>query len=56
MLAFEIHVNGKRLCTAGIGEFGVLAANLIWVGSEPHKDGRKKFTKMDEHASIRVGG
>ncbi len=52
MLAFEIHVNGKRICTAGIGEPGVLSAILNWVGSEPRKGERK----ADEFASIRVGG
>jgi hypothetical protein len=56
MIAFEIYVNGKRLCTAGIGEVGVLAANLLWVGSEPQKGARNKTAKMDEYASIRVGG
>lgn len=52
MIAFEIHVNGKRICTAGIGEPGVLSAILNWVGSEPRKGTRK----ADEFASIRVGG
>ena len=52
MLAFEIHVNGKRVCTAGIGEPGVLSAILNWIGSEP----RKGAQKADESASIRVGG
>lgn len=56
MLAFEIHVNGKRICTAGIGEPGVLAANLTWVGSELRNGVRNKTSKMDEYASIRVGG
>ena len=52
MLAFEIHLNGKHICTAGIGEPGVLSAVLTWVGSKPRKD----VGKADEFASIRVGG
>jgi len=52
MLAFEIHMNGKRICIAGIGEPGVLSAILHWIGSAPRKGARK----ADEHASIRVGG
>lgn len=52
MLAFEIHLNGKRVCTAGIGEPGVMSAILNWVSSEPRKGARKP----DEFASIRVGG
>jgi hypothetical protein len=31
MLAFEIHVNGKKVCTAGIGEPGVLTTTVTWV-------------------------
>jgi len=52
MLAFEIHLNGKRLCTAGIGEPGALSAILTWVRGEP----RKEAKKTDDFASIRVGG
>jgi len=52
MLAFDIHVNGKRIGTAGIGEPGVLSAILNWIGSEPRKGARK----AGEFASIRVGG
>ena len=31
MLAFEVHLNGKRICTAGIGKPGVLTSILTWV-------------------------
>ena len=37
MLCFEIYCNGEKLCTAGIGEFGVLSAILTWVSHEPEK-------------------
>lgn len=31
MIAFEIHVNGQKLCTAGVDQaFGVLNAMLTW--------------------------
>jgi hypothetical protein len=30
--AFVIHVNGKRLCTAGAGPDGVLSVNVYWAG------------------------
>lgn len=30
MIAFEVHVNGQKLCTAGIGELGVLTAMVNW--------------------------
>jgi hypothetical protein len=31
MLAFEVTLNGKRLCSAGVGAEGVLTAILTWV-------------------------
>ena len=31
MLAFEVHLNGKKVCTAGIGEPGVLSSIITWV-------------------------
>ena len=39
MIAFEITINGKNVCTAGIGERGVLYTDLIstllWVKRNP---------------------
>jgi hypothetical protein len=32
MKAFVVFVNGERLCTAGIGDNGVLSAIVNWVG------------------------
>lgn len=37
MLCFEVYCNGEKLCTAGIGEFGVLTAILTWVSHDPEK-------------------
>lgn len=31
MTAFEISLNGTKLCTAGVGELGVLSAIVTWV-------------------------
>jgi hypothetical protein len=30
MIAFEIHLNGEKLCRAGIGDSGVLSAIVTW--------------------------
>lgn len=35
MKAFEIHLNGLHLFTAGIGENGVLSTVITWVGGSP---------------------
>ena len=39
MIAFEVHLNGKKLCTAGLGELGVLTSIVSWRGPQPLKDG-----------------
>lgn len=51
MLAFEVHVNGKRKCIAGIGEPGVLSIILTWVLGE--SDGRRRGRGR---VGLRVGG
>ena len=37
MICFEVRVNGKVLCTAGVGDLGVLTAILKWVKREPNE-------------------
>jgi hypothetical protein len=38
MIAFEVAVNGERLCTAGVGDEGVLTVMLTFVGSRQELD------------------
>lgn len=54
MIAFEVTVNGQRVCTAGIDEWGVLTAILSWVRrrSEQSEDG----SKVEEELTLDVGG
>lgn len=48
MRAFEIYRNGRKVCTAGIAEAGVVTSCVTWVlGSSP---------KEAEHLDFRVGG
>lgn len=30
MICFEVFINGEKRCVAGVGEFGVLNANIVW--------------------------
>ena len=46
MLAFNVHLNNERLCTAGVGEDGVLTAILSWV----------KRKDEDEQCDFEVAG
>jgi hypothetical protein len=38
MRAFNVSLNGKNLCLAGVGERGVLSAVLSWVAGEQGED------------------
>ena len=35
MVCFEVHINGVTVCTAGVGDLGVLSAILTWVKRDP---------------------
>jgi hypothetical protein len=37
MVAFGIYLNGAHMCTAGIGELGVLTACVTWSGHRVEK-------------------
>ena len=37
MQAFQIHLNGKKLCVAGVGERGVLSGMVTCVAGSPSK-------------------
>ena len=52
MLAFVYYVNGKKLCTAGIGGPGVVATHVDLVRSVASKSGKKAM----EDLSLHVGG
>lgn len=47
--AFVVSVNGKKLCTAGVGPDGVLQTSVVWVGGGPIRTAEGKF-------SFHVGG
>ena len=51
MLAFEIYINGKKRCTAGIRGPCVLTAALCWVLREPKSGPRKR-----KELNLGVGG
>ena len=62
MKSFVVSVNGRRICTAGIGPNGVLSAILSWVGGGSRRaaEGRLTFhvagldSRTDEHADWAV--
>jgi hypothetical protein len=60
MLCFEVYRNGEKLCTAGVGDFGVLSAILNWVSHHPEKLARWAAEGIPEvpptHLEFTVGG
>lgn len=57
MICFEVHINGMRVCTAGVGEFGVLTSTLGWARIHPARR-PQCGAKDDESADLflTVGG
>ena len=55
MIAFEIRVNGKKICTAGIRQLGDLCAHLDW-RCGPHVAPATGFEHHDDLLQLRVAG
>ncbi len=51
-VVFDVYLNGRRLCRAGVGESGVLSAIINWVSGGTTRDGRRRKAQLDLH----VGG
>lgn len=54
MLCFEVYLNDERICTAGIGSFGVLTAIVSWVSHSPAKMARWACENLPATESERV--
>jgi hypothetical protein len=53
MIAFDVSLNGKRACVAGVEDFGVLSAILTWV--RRHPETRRRGRTADE-LTVEVSG
>jgi len=58
MICFEVQVNGRRVCTAGVGDLGGLSAILTWVKRDPKQrpQGLSKKKWCEETLDLTVGG
>jgi hypothetical protein len=45
MICFDIELNGKHLCRAGVGDSGSIYSSVVWVGGSPHSPKRGGRTK-----------
>src|SRR6266478_9985754 len=58
MIAFDISIDGQKLCTAGVDGAGVLSAIATWVrrASRDASSGAPVPSQFDEHLTLHVGG
>ena len=59
MICFEVSVNGKKVCRAGIGGYGVLTSIVTWVkrhisNMPPNEDDQEGF--LSEQIRLEIGG
>jgi hypothetical protein len=53
MIAFNVYLNGNKLCTAGVGDDGVVSTDVSWMR---RTGDRRKPNTPEEHLTIDVGG
>lgn len=56
MPAFHVHLNGKKVSTAGVGELGVLGAHVSWVRRTGEHTLSRKPGSVEEELTLHVGG
>ena len=57
MITLEVHLNGKRLCRAGVGAHGVVSAITMWVNRAVRTaTGDIVPGKFEEFSELSVGG
>ena len=54
MIAFKISINGKKLCVAGVRDFGVLSAIVTWVRRPPEQTRRRRG--IEEELTAQIAG
>ena len=50
MIAFEVSLNGEKVCVAGVGELGVLSGHVCWVRREGEE------IDLETELTLGVGG
>ena len=56
MPVFHVHLNGKKVSTAGVGDLGVLTAIISWVRRKGEHTLAKKPDSVEEELTLSVGG
>jgi hypothetical protein len=56
MIALRVSHNGNEVCTAGIGELGVISSHVTWVHSEEFRDESSQELVTRTELDLGVGG
>lgn len=56
MIAYEVRVNGKKICIAGAGDLSVLSANVTAAGKLGPRTMRPSASDDSNEILLRVGG
>jgi hypothetical protein len=56
MIAFEVFLNGNKVCRAGVGDLGVLTTVLSWVRREGRNTETRELGKIEEELTLNVSG
>jgi len=56
MKALAVYLNGEKLCTAGVGDLGVVSAIVSWVRREDQHTASKQPDCTEEELRLEVGG
>ena len=56
MIAFEVFLNGNKVCRAGVGDLGVLTTVLSWVRREGRNTETKEPGNIEEELTLNVSG
>lgn len=54
MIALKVSLNGRRVCTAGVRDFGAVSAIVTWVRRKPERSRNSK--RIEEELTVDIGG
>src|SRR4051812_6619325 len=56
MLCFEVTINGKKMCTAGVEDYGVLSTIFSWYKNPPPANMENTNDSQMNEPHLSVGG
>ena len=56
MIAFEVFLNGNKVCRAGVGDLGDLTTILSWVRREGRNTETRESGNIEEELTLNVSG